>query len=359
MNILALVTEAWNGRGGIAQYNRDLLGALAEHPAVDSIQVLARHVPDAGEDLPDKVAMSGALGKVGFALHALATAAKLERPFIVFCGHLNLAPLASLLGRLWQAPVWLQVYGIDAWQRPSPIRARAVERAQLITAISRHTRSRLLTWATTGQNQVKVLPCTVSERFSPGPKREDLLSRFALEGKEVLLTVGRLSAQEQYKGHDLVIRALPELLACHPRICYLVVGDGDDRGRLETLAKDMVVPGHVVFTGTVPQDELPDYYRLADIFVMPSTGEGFGIVFLEAAASGSMVVGCGVDGSRDALREGQLGIMAAPSPSGVFEAVDSLLSSVAGTNTQSDFFQRKLFDRRSRALLGALVGQSL
>lgn len=359
MNILALVTEAWNGRGGIAQYNRDLLGALAEHPAVESIQVLARHVPDAGEQLPGKMQMSGALGKVGFALHALAAAARLERPFIVFCGHLNLAPLAYLLGRLWHAPVWLQVYGIDAWQRPSPMRAHAVERAQLITAISRHTRSRLLTWARIGQNQVKVLPCTVSERFSPGPKHEDLVARFALEGKKVLLTVGRLSAQEQYKGHDRVIRALPELLARHPKICYLIVGDGDDRGRLETLVREMGVPGQVVFTGAVAQVELPDYYRLADVFVMPSTGEGFGIAFLEAAASGSLVVGCGVDGSRDALREGQLGIMAAPSPSGVFDAVDGLLSSIAGTNVQSTFFQRKLFNQRSQALLGGIIGQSL
>jgi phosphatidyl-myo-inositol dimannoside synthase len=358
VNILALVTEAWNGRGGIARYNRDLLGALAQHPAVESIQVLARHVPDAGEELPGKVRMSGALGKVGFALHALAAAAQLEQPFIVFCGHIHFVPLAAVLGRLRQAPVWLQVHGIEAWQRPSPMRAFATERVQLITAVSRHTRRRLLSWTTQSHARVRVLPNTVEERFSPGPKREDLLARFALEGKKVLLTVGRLSAQEQYKGHDRVICALPELLTRHPEVCYLVVGDGDDRGRLETLAQQTGVPGHVVFTGAVTQDELPDYYRLADVFVMPSTGEGFGIAFVEAAAAGLLVVGCGVDGSRDALREGQLGAMAAPSPGGVFAAVHGLLSSVPGTNTQGAFFQRKLFNQRSQAMLGGIIGQS-
>ena len=98
------------------------------------------------------------------------------------------------------------------------------------------------------------------------------------------MTVSRLASSEQYKGHDRVIRTLPRLLSQHPETIYLIVGDGDDRPRLESLAVECGVAEKVQFAGLVPPEELPDYFRLADVFVMPSTGEGFGIVFLEAMA---------------------------------------------------------------------------
>ena len=100
------------------------------------------------------------------------------------------------------------------------------------------------------------------------------------------MTVSRLASSERYKGHDRVIRVLPRILLDHPDTIYLVVGDGDDRPRLEALTLECGVQDKVMFTGPVVADELPDYYRLADVMVMPSTGEGFGIVFLEAMASG-------------------------------------------------------------------------
>ena len=119
----------------------------------------------------------------------------------------------------------------------------------------------------------------------------------------MLLTVSRLAASERYKGHDRVISVLPRVLERSPDVAYLVVGDGDDRQRLEEMAQKAGVAHAMRFAGHVPHQELPDYFRLADVFVMPSTGEGFGIVFLEAAASGLPVIGGNRDGSVDALAE--------------------------------------------------------
>jgi len=109
-----------------------------------------------------------------------------------------------------------------------------------------------------------------------------------------------------------VIAALPKILERIPDVSYLVVGDGDDRQRLEELAQAIGVGHSIKFAGQVSHHELPDYFRLADVFVMPSTGEGFGIVLLEAAASGLPVIGGNRDGSVDALAEGAIGTLVDP-----------------------------------------------
>jgi phosphatidylinositol alpha-1,6-mannosyltransferase len=123
----------------------------------------------------------------------------------------------------------------------------------------------------------------------------------------VLLTVGRIDSRERYKGHDRVIAAIPQLVAAGHDVVYLVVGEGDDRRRLEHRACEGGVADRVWFLGGVELPRLIEIYRAADLFVMPSTGEGFGIVFLEAMASGTPVLGLDIAGARDALAEGELG----------------------------------------------------
>ena len=97
-----------------------------------------------------------------------------------------------------------------------------------------------------------------------------------------------------------------------PDIAYLIAGDGDDRARLEQKAADLGVADRVVFAGYVPETEKADHYRLADAFVMPGRGEGFGIVYLEALACGVPVVASALDASREAVRDGMLGEVVDP-----------------------------------------------
>src|SRR5262249_28475717 len=123
-----------------------------------------------------------------------------------------------------------------------------------------------------------------------------------------LLTVARMDSRERYKGHDRVIAAIPVLAAQGHDVVYLILGEGDDRARLEAIASKAGIIDKVRFMGSVSREVLIEAYRTADLFVMPSTGEGFGIAFVEAMASGIPAVGLAVAGARDALADGELGI---------------------------------------------------
>jgi phosphatidyl-myo-inositol dimannoside synthase len=303
--ILALLTDAFGGVGGIAQYNRDFLGALATADAVENILVLPRRGAAERCDPHPRIRQSLPIGgRIAYA-HLAGRAALRDGPFdVVFCGHLFMAPLAAIIAFAIGTPLWLQVHGIEAWERPTKLQRWAAERAALITAVSRHTRRRLLSWANVDPHRVRVLPNTVGPQFVPGPKPDYLLDRYGLHGKKILLTVSRLAASERYKGHDRVLKALPEILKQQPETIYLIVGDGDDRPRLQAMTSSLALDDIVRFAGAIEPADLPDYYRLANVFVMPSTGEGFGIAFLEAAASGLPAIGGNSDGSIDALAIG-------------------------------------------------------
>jgi len=92
------------------------------------------------------------------------------------------------------------------------------------------------------------------------------------------MTFGRLAGLDRQKGFDEVLEVLTELLKSHPDLVYLIVGDGPDRQRLQAKAQALGVSAAVVFAGRIAEDEKVDHYRLADLYVMPSRGEGFGIV---------------------------------------------------------------------------------
>jgi phosphatidyl-myo-inositol dimannoside synthase len=313
MRVLALVTDAFGGSGGISQYNRDFLSALARCDRVGEVIVLPRLSAKFVGPLPSGVQqLQPVENRLAYSVATLWTAIKYRPIHLVFCGHLLMVPLAALIARVLKAPLWVQVHGIEAWRELSALQRRSAELATIITSVSRYTRRRLLQYVGTDPARVKVLPATVGPQYRPGPKPGYLIDRHAVGGKKVLMTVSRLSSLERYKGHDRVIRMLSRILALHPDTIYLVVGDGDDRPRLESLAVECGVAQHVEFTGLVPQEELPDYFRLADVFVMPSAGEGFGIVFLQAMATGVRVIGGSQDGSRDPLCDGALGTLVDP-----------------------------------------------
>ena len=246
--------------------------------------------------------------RLSYSLTALRAAVMLGPFDFVFCGHLHLAPLAALLAAGLGVPLWLQLHGYEAWDDMKRAERWSAERAKLITSVSRYTRRRFLSLAGVDPSCVRVLPNTVDGGFSPGAKSDALLDRFCLRGKRVLLTVSRLDPNERRKGHDRVIKALPAIVSrsAQRRLSHRRRMGRIGR-RLEALAQSLGVANNVVFAGSVAPDELPQLYRLADLFVMPSAQEGFGIVFLEAAASGLRAIGGNVDGSIDALADGAIG----------------------------------------------------
>src|SRR5262249_1051198 len=147
-----------------------------------------------------------------------------------------------------------------------------------------------------------ILPnCVDVNRFTPGERDRSLVDRYGLRSSKVMLTVGRIAAGERYKGFDEVIDVLPKLRQRFPDLKYLIVGDGSERSRLEAQMRIRGLSDCVIFAGRIPESEKVAHYNLADVFVMPSYGEGFGIALIEAAACGIPIVGSSADGSRDAL----------------------------------------------------------
>ena len=324
--ILALVGDAYGARGGIARYNRDLFEALAHAGA--EILVLPRLGDASGLTLPVGVSQRpGSMSRLKFSLISFWLAWRHRPVDVVFCGHVLMAPLAVILARLLGARYWLQAHGIDIWSHRSDMVRRAIEAADQVTTVSRATRKSLLGWVDLAPERVRVLPNTVDERFMPGPPSPALRERLQLGCGPILLTVGRLAASERYKGHELIFAALPALLARFPDLVHVVVGDGDDRARLEARAAELApTPGAIRFLGYVPDEDLPELYRLADLFVMPSSDEGFGIVYLEAAACGLRVVGGAGGGSGDAIPDAKVGALIDPADrQGLVEVVTRLL----------------------------------
>lgn len=328
MRVLALVTDGFGGGGGIAQYNRDLLSALSSSATISQVLVLPRHGQACETELPAKVVQL-APSPTRLAWSARAARHALQwRPDVIFCGHINAAPLAAQLARMIARPLWIQAHGFEAWSDRGGLIRRALEGASLVTAVSRHTRARLLDWCDLAPRAVRVLPNTVSANYVPRPRRADLAARYGLSGRKVILTVGRLAAAERYKGHARIIDVLPAIARQVPEVAYLVVGTGDDLATLATQAAARGVRDRVIFAGTVPADELADHYALADVFAMPSTGEGFGIVFLEAAMMGLPAVGGSADGSVDALADGTIGRLVDPIDD--TQLVAAILEALAG-----------------------------
>jgi glycosyltransferase involved in cell wall biosynthesis len=256
---------------------------------------------------------SGRLQTLHFAAGLLAACAY-HRPDRVISSHLNFGPVALLAKKLFGIPFALTVHGIVVHGDLSAGRREALLNADIVFADSAWSKQRLMDVIKIDAGRVHILPCTVdASRFSSGQRSERLVSRYKLKPDEqVVLTVARLDSREGYKGYDRVVQALPSIrTACGP-VRYILAGEGDDRPRVQTIARELCVENAVTFTGFVADEELADHYRLADVFAMPSTSEGFGIVFLEALACGTPVLAGNSDGSVDALDKGRLGRLVDP-----------------------------------------------
>jgi phosphatidylinositol alpha-1,6-mannosyltransferase len=306
LNILALVTECYGGQGGIAQYNRDLTAALARAANVGSVFILPRLAPKPVAPVPAKVVQARpGFRRTNYALRALYSAL-VRRPNLLICGHLYMAPLTFLLSQALRIPYLVQMHGTEIWRQPSRLQAIALERAASIFCVSRHTRAQVLKYTRADPSRVVVLPNTFGSDYRPRDRRQ-IRSALGISNEFVLLTVGRLDTRNGYKGHDRVIRALSRIPEDGRPILYKIAGEGDDRSRLEALTDELGVQNRVQFLGFTSRDTLPDLFLAADLFIMPSTGEGFGIVFLEAMASGTPALGLAVGGATDPLDFGPWG----------------------------------------------------
>lgn len=310
--------DLFAGPGGIQRYSRSLVDALRAVWPEPRYEVFLKN------DLPGDPALDGlpahASGNVprwarsGAFAGRITTRALAERPRLVIAGHLNFAVVSEWLARAAGIPFWIVVHGIEAWGIERPAIRRALGRAACVVSVSRYTGERLVAEQGLDRARVSLLPGTFDpELFRPADPSRRLAGRLGIEpGQPVLLTVARLAGRDRHKGYDIVLEALPGIRERVPGARYVIVGEGDDRPRIESRIRELGLGGSVTLAGHVPDRELPDYYNLCSLFAMPSKREGFGIVYLEAMACGRPAIAGSADGSRDALVDGELGVLVDP-----------------------------------------------
>ncbi|MDB5120188.1 MAG: hypothetical protein JWN56_1406 [Sphingobacteriales bacterium] len=247
----------------------------------------------------------------------------------VILSHINLLFIAFFIKKISsKTRIVLYAHGIEVWREISPRKRNFLIENCEVWAVSEFTSRKLQDIHQVPAKNITVLPncldpfLEIPDHFD---KSDQLLVRHNLQPNQpVLFTLSRLSSHELYKGYDMVIENLPQLLIEYPNIMYLLAGQADakEQSRLEKLVRDLGVTKHVSFVGFIPDEELSDYFRLADIFIMPSRKEGFGIVFIEAAACGCKIIGGDQDGSSQALLNGKLGTLINP------EKKEALLSAI-------------------------------
>ncbi len=189
-------------------------------------------------------------------------------------------------------------------------------------AISEYTKDQVVKHAGIAPEKIKLFPCALDpfwEVPEPGPTGE--------RGPLVMLSVTRMNKEDDYKGIDNVIKSLPAIVEQVGSVEYRIVGQGDDVPRLRELAVELEVERYVTFLGELSNDELREQYKDCSVFVMPSSREGFGIVFLEAMAYGKPVVGGNHGGTPSVVNDGETGLLVESSDAdGIARAITKLLS---------------------------------
>src|SRR5213594_4212868 len=348
LRLLVLLTDAFGGHGGIAKFNRDLLNALCAYPGMEEVTALPRTITKDPGVLPNRLIYEtqAACGKRSYLYHLGRLLAHRNSFDGVICAHIHLLPLAALAARRYRAPLTLIVHGIEAW-RPPRISGlgKSLQSVDTFVSVSLLTKQRFLEWAPMREEQGHIIPdCVDLSKYGPGPKPARLIERYGLSGRRVIMTLGRLRSDERYKGIDEVLEVMPSLVREMPDLVYLILGDGDDRSRLESKTQALGMHSHVLFGGYIPEEEKAAHYRLADAFVMPGRGEGFGIVYLEAMACGIPVVASKLDAGREAVLDGRLGVVADPAnPQEIRTAIKEALRRPRGVQRELEYFSLERF----------------
>ena len=209
-------------------------------------------------------------------------------------------------------------HGIEVWRNVGFIKKKFLKRCEKILAVSNFTKHKMIEKHQLSDNSITVFHNTLDPYFRIPKNFEKpgyLLNRYSLKiENKIILTLTRINSNEEYKGYVKIIEALPCVLERFPNTIYILAGKYDEyeKERIMSLVDKYKVKDNFILTGFIAEEELTDHYLLADVFVMPSKKEGFGIVFIEAAACGTPVIAGNEDGSVDALMNGKLGELIDP-----------------------------------------------
>jgi glycosyltransferase involved in cell wall biosynthesis len=337
------MTAAFRGIGGIETFNRTLLKALDEIATkqqwqVQVLSLLDHELTDGGVYLKSgRVQLRGFSGnRIRFTLEAVTAGRKASS---IIIGHVNFSTLALAMGGVRK---FLVVYGVEV-TKPLPFLQRCgLLKIQCILSISSYT-AHSMSEENRLPTEPVVFPITLDPHYDFDSLEKYTREKLGLPNGRMILTVSRMDASDSYKNIDLLITALPRVLEKIPDAFCVVVGDGNDKRRLQQLSSNLGIAPRVTFPGFVSASVLPSYYELCDLFVLPSTREGFGIVFLEAMHHGKACVGANTGGVPEVVQNGVTGILVEPEcASSIENALVQLLSNDSVRSTMGELGRQRL-----------------
>lgn len=344
MNILFVGYSVQRSAGGAERYCYNFLKELSNRG--HTIYAYTMSVADQG---PDFVSLNNVIPRMRYIdrlLLGYRVARYLNRNNIqidlFINGHLFLYRTCEWISRKIGRKYHLFVYGIDCWGGRFRERMGNMKHLKKVVSISSFTTQQVRNEGYTGE--IAYFPPLLDTSSHKDPQPQAPTNRI------ILLTVGRLDAAEQYKGHDSVISVLEIVRQQVPEIAYWIVGRGNDMPRLQALAREKKVDDCTIFWGFVDAPKLAELYGQSDIFIMPSRvsldpakleGEGFGIVFTEAALYGKALIGPDRGGSMDIIDHDVNGITCNP------EDVQSIAASII--RLAKDEALRKELGRNAKA----------
>lgn len=230
------------------------------------------------------------------------------------------APLALMANALRKSGVSNIValsHGHEVWWAKIPIFKQLLKKiisdVNYFGYLGNFTKSQIMKVSNEVEKMVQISPGIDTDHFSPKSASAQLIAKYRLEGRRVIICVARLVHR---KGQDQLIAAMPKIVESHPDAILLLVGVGPIKQMLENSARQLRITHKIVFTGRVSHNELPDYLAISEIFAMPVRSrflglevEGLGIVYLEASACGKPVVVGNSGGATDAVLDGVTGLL--------------------------------------------------
>jgi len=279
----------------------------------------------------------------------------------VILSHINLLMIGWLIKKISPATkIILMSHGIEIWGRVSKAKAMMLSIINEFWAVSHYTKGRIIQSHGIAENKIKVLNNCL-DPYLPLPKNivvsKGLKERYSIaEDEKVLFTLTRLSSKEKYKGYNDVITALVNLK--NPKVKYIIGGKGD-AVELAAMQEKIMASGiqdQVILAGFIPDEELAAHFKMSDCYIMPSSKEGFGIVFIEAMYYGIPVIGGNADGTMDALQNGELGIVVEPGnvndiQSAIVEMLHQPTYHQPNQDLLKDFFSYPVYKKKLQELL--------
>jgi glycosyltransferase involved in cell wall biosynthesis len=320
-NTLFLTLNIFSATGGIEKVCR-IAGKVLFESGVEAnsrVMIWSMHDKEGAADgnmyFPSELYRCFGASKAKFLKAAVQQGVQSKQ---VILSHVNLLLVGWLIKKISPSTkLVLMAHGIEIWDKFPKYKAMMLAAVDHVWAVSNYTRSKIFQQHGLPATKVSVLnncldPYLTDYKNVNVP--DSLKKRYGLSATDkILFTLTRLSSNEKYKGYDDVITALQQLN--DPSIKYIIAGKADNEALnlVKATIEKAGLQQQVILAGFIADDEVAAHYKMSDCYIMPSSGEGFGVSFIEAMFYGVPVIGGNADGSMDALLNGSLGTMVTPS----------------------------------------------